>query len=178
MNCLKSSLCVLFFDRFKTWQPVEKTACRQFWTFEERSASIIDMFESFVTICAIIIRYILQMWRLFHYTVQFSLLFAHQLRDLNMAGIALKDADLELIQQAVFQRRQSMSRLNFSGNPRIGRAGFGSIGTMISKSVFLSYLNVSGCPFTARTAETFKDAIAACKLKTLIMHSCNLKVRS
>jgi hypothetical protein len=100
-----------------------------------------------------------------------------QLRDLNMTGIPLKDADLDLLQQAVFQRRRSLSRLNFSGNSRIGRAGYASIGKMISKSVFLSYLNVSGCPFTVRTAEAFKEAIASCKLKTLIMHCCNLKVR-
>ena len=93
-----------------------------------------------------------------------------------MAGIALKDADLDLLQQAVFQRRRSLHRLNFSGNAKIGRAGFASIGTMISKSVFLSYLNISGCPFTVRTAELFKDSIAASKLKTLIMHNCNLKV--
>eukprot|EP00037_Helgoeca_nana_P013306 m.122415 g.122415 ORF g.122415 m.122415 type:complete len:756 (-) comp21952_c0_seq1:32-2299(-) len=100
----------------------------------------------------------------------------NKLRDLNMTGIPLKDADLDLLQQAVFQRRRSLSRLNFSGNSRIGRAGYASIGKMISKSVFLSYLNVSGCPFTVRTAEAFKEAIASCKLKTLIMHCCNLKV--
>eukprot|EP00041_Stephanoeca_diplocostata_P006438 m.85300 g.85300 ORF g.85300 m.85300 type:complete len:557 (-) comp16362_c0_seq13:6770-8440(-) len=96
------------------------------------------------------------------------------LREVNVSGLSLRDAHMEKLCQA-FVFRRHIERLMMIDCARLGAVGLRYLSAFLARSVFLSYLNLSGCVLTPKCAEGLKEGLAKGKLRTLILHRCGLK---
>lgn len=125
------------------------------------------------------------------------------IRRVELVGCNLRDLHIEKLVQALIFRR-SVAKLSLADNTRVGLNGMKYISLvrayrrvpccaervslymtltlwlrfivqLLARSIFLSYLNLSGLVISSKMANLLETAIPTSKLRTLILHRAGLK---